>query len=77
MKRICQHCSRWYDDLNMRTSRYCDLNCRLEAKRQRQKTKRDWEHTQKTLTLEQRKRELDEIFGKDEYELEQTSSTPS
>jgi hypothetical protein len=64
MKRICQKCGNDYNGTT--NERYCGFECRVEAKKFRAKVKYQWNRTQKTLSLEERRRELDEILGPDE-----------
>ena len=63
-KRICQHCAREY--VGILSDRYCSGACREIAASERAKIRYGWIKHQKTLTLEERRRELDEIIGNDE-----------
>jgi ribonuclease HII len=64
IKRICQYCNRWY--VGYPSDRYCSASCREYASSWRTKIRYHWRKHQKTLTLEERRRELDEILGVDE-----------
>lgn len=63
-KRICQWCSRWY--YGTTNTRYCSSDCRDIAASERAKIRQRWNRTQQPLTMEQRRKELDNILGTDE-----------
>jgi hypothetical protein len=64
MNRICQHCAKWYRGTTQ--THYCSTECKEMAEWTRNKIRRLWNKTQNTLTIEERRRELDEILGIDE-----------